>query len=288
MRFAHWVHFTALALTFALGSLADASASFNKVGGTLKVNGDAQNDEITIVGTQVSGTVQVFDHGQSIALVDGVHDLGIQTGDGDDFLLISGVQIGGSIKIKTGAGVDDVILRGESTQPPRDLFIGKNIDASLGRQLGDQFKIKSTTAGGVSIGGNVVVRGAAFTHFDCPSGGSNVDALDIRIGGNMRVDSGVAGDSGVQVDGTNVHGTTKITTGNKNDSVFLFRSHFVRATTIRTSGGDDFILFATGANENRFGAALVIDAGVGTDVSNAEGNGQFAGSLVLKGVESAN
>lgn len=287
MRLARWLGAGSLALVFTLGSLAHAAQTFTKIGGTLKVTGDAQNDEIAILGSTASGSMQLFAAGLPVAIFDGVRDIVVNSGAGDDFVMVTGVQIGGSIKIKTGAGVDGVLIRGESGQTQRELLVAKNIDVSMGRQIGDEFGLRSQTSCGATIGGNVVVRGASFSYVQGLGGSTAIESSDVRICGDLRIESKVAGDSAVQLERTNVHGATTIVTGNHRDTVLVMVCHFVRPVSIRTVGDDDVILFGDPGTESRFGSSVLVDGGAGADKSNALSFGTFATPPTIKNVESS-
>ncbi|MBK6939666.1 MAG: hypothetical protein IPH13_05555 [Planctomycetes bacterium] len=248
-----------------LAAEARATTTFAKVAGTLKLTGDAQNDAVQLVGIGNPGSVVLVVDAQQVGSFEGIHDIVVNTAAGDDVLEVLGVQIGGSIKIKTGTGVDDVRIHGDNGHFERSLFVGGNVDVSMGRQAGDTFELKAETAHGVSIGGNVVVRGASFNEITGFGGTADLDATDVRIGGNLRIQCGVAANSGILLVAVNVHGSTKLDTGNQADSVSVASSQFLRPVTIRTFGGDDIIGFSSGAFQNRFASTLVIDGGAGAD-----------------------
>ncbi|MBL8767389.1 MAG: hypothetical protein JNL94_08500 [Planctomycetes bacterium] len=178
---------------------------------------------------------------------------------------VSGVQIGGSVKIKTGTGVDHVLVHGTVAQSENSLFIAGNLDVSMGRQAGDAFELDALSVNGVSIGGNVGVRGASTNFVRGGNGPASVDNNDVRIGGDLRIQCGVGANSVIFLQAVNVHGSTKLDTGNQNDSVSAASSQFLRPVTIRTFGGDDFVGFSSGINQNRFASTVVIDGGAGAD-----------------------
>lgn len=253
------------ATSIALASEARATTTFAKVGGTLKLTGDAQNDVLQLVGTADSGSVVLVVDQQQVASFDGIHDIVVNAAAGDDVVEVVGVQIGGSVKIKTGTGVDHVSMRGDNDHAERYLFIARNVDVSMGRQAGDAFELDALNLNGASIGGNVVVRGASSNRIKGGGGPAGVDTSDVRIGGDLRIQCGVGANSTMFLLAINVHGSTKLDTGNQNDSVAVSSSQFLRPVTIRTFGGDDFVGFSASFIQNRFASTLVIDGGAGAD-----------------------
>lgn len=264
---------------------AYATTTFTKSGGTLKISGDAQNDTIAVHGTPVSGSVVLFDAAQQIGALDGVRDIVVNSGGGDDLVLVTGVQIGGSIKINTGTGVDHIVIRGDGSQVERELFIAGSIDVSMGRQAGDAFELNTDTKCGASIGRNVVIRGASTVELLGSSGSASSEARDVRIGGDLRIDTAGDGDTTVRVGQTNVHGSMKLNGSKGSDSITLEQVHCLRSVSIRTLGGDDTVAFGTNSDVNRFGSTVVVDGGAGLDTAKSMVKSTFVITPVVKNVE---
>lgn len=285
MKFARMFALGLFATSIPLAVSAQGEITFSKSGGTLKINGDAQNDTINVLGTAVSGAVMLFDAVQQIGAVDAVHDIVVNTGAGDDLVLVIGVQIGGSIKIKTGTGVDHVAIRGDGGQVERELLVAGNIDVSMGRQAGDEFELDTDTKCGASIGRNVVIRGATKVEFTGSFGSANSEARDVRIGGDLRIDTAGDGPTTLSITGTNIHGAMKLGGSQQADSITLEQVHCLRVASIRTLGGDDSIKFGTNSDVNRFGSTIVVDGGPGLDTAKSMVKSTFAVTPVVKNVE---
>jgi hypothetical protein len=159
------------ALTFTLSGIAHAAVTAVQLGGKLVVIGESLDDVIHVEGSDALGEITVLE-GVSPTLVGsfiGVQDIEIKTGDGNDAVNVSGVEIGGSLKAKLGAGVDflridDLLVDGVTE---RATFIGAKVAAALGDQAGDSFECRTQTVdGGIRIGGGVDIRGATSVTLD--------------------------------------------------------------------------------------------------------------------------
>lgn len=272
------------ALTFTLSGTAHAAVTAVQLGGKLVVIGESLDDVIHVEGSDALGEITVLE-GVSPTLVGsfiGVQDIEIKTGDGNDAVNVSGVEIGGSLKAKLGAGVDflridDLLVDGVTE---RATFIGAKVAAALGDQAGDSFECRTQTVdGGIRIGGGVDIRGATSVTLDGIGSSGDSDPSDIFIGGSLVVRSKLG--TTVTVDDVNVGGTASIRLGNNPDFIEIDDAHFSRNVDLRMGGGDDVLRFEDSVE---FNANLSINGGSGLD--KIEGSPvQIGGNAVAKSIE---
>jgi hypothetical protein len=272
------------ALTFTLSGIAHAAVTAVQLGGKLVVIGESLDDVIHVEGSDALGEITVLE-GVSPTLVGsfiGVQDIEIKTGDGNDAVNVSGVEIGGSLKAKLGAGVDflridDLLVDGVTE---RATFIGAKVAAALGDQAGDSFECRTQTVdGGIRIGGGVDIRGATSVTLDGIGSSGDSDPSDIFIGGSLVVRSKLG--TTVTVDDVNVGGTASVRLGNAPDFIEIDDAHFSRNVDLRMGGGDDVLRFEDSVE---FNANLSINGGAGLD--KIEGSPvQIGGNAVAKSIE---
>lgn len=252
-------------LTLALATSARADVTAVQLGAKVVVAGDSTDDVIHVEGTGALGELRVLE-GTSpteVASFFGVRDVEIKTGDGNDAVNVSGIEIGGSIKAKLGAGVDfmridDLLADGVTV---RATFIGNSLAAALGDQAGDSFECRvQNPTGSVRFGGSVSVRGSSIVTFDGISSSGDSDPSDIHIGANFVIRSKLT--TVVVLDDINIGGSTSIRFGGGADFVEIDDAHFTRNFELRMGAGNDAVEFADAVELN---ANALFDGGTGTD-----------------------
>lgn len=252
-------------LTLALATSARADVTAVQLGAKVVVAGDSTDDVIHVEGTGALGELRVLE-GTSpteVASFFGVRDVEIKTGDGNDAVNVSGIEIGGSIKAKLGAGVDfmridDLLADGVTV---RATFVGNSLAVALGDQAGDSFECRvQDPTGSVRFGGGVSVRGGAVVTFDGISAAGDSDPSDIHIGANLVIRSKLT--TVVSLDDINIGGSTSIRLGGSADFVEIDDAHFTRNFELRMGAGNDAVEFADAVELN---ANALFDGGTGTD-----------------------
>lgn len=244
-------------------------------GSKLKIQGVPDSDSIQLDGTGLIGRVLVSHAGVNPQSFFGVSDIEIATGTGGDQVFVNGIQIGGSLVVSTGVGIDTVDIdntRIDGIIVP--LLIGGDIRMSLGGEDGDQVDIDTEDAAGFLVGGDVRIDGATDIDINGDGGSPTFEADDITIGGDLRIKLANAVDQNgdgrtIDLDSVNVGGATKLKLANRsdeagNDAVRITRSAFVRDVELSLRGGDDVVDF--GGLESHFQANLVVNAGAGADL----------------------
>lgn len=252
---------------------AHAEVTVKQSGGALKITSDADSDYIVVDGYGALGEVRVTLDGIATAYF-GVRDISVQGGAGNDVVYSSGVQIGGSMKVKLGAGDDELLV---DTDPdglggPYSVFIGGNLDVNLGGQLADKVAIQELLGLTITVGRNLSIRGAADVALEAGGNSSISNVDDIFVGGSLRIESTVAQDNNgdgytVALDDVNVGAQTLVNLGAGQDLVSIAYCHFARRCDLKLGGGADSVDFRN--LESRFNAELVLNGGAGTDTLDA-------------------
>ncbi|MBK6939664.1 MAG: hypothetical protein IPH13_05545 [Planctomycetes bacterium] len=273
------------ASSLAFSAAANAEVTAVQKGTKLVILGDSINDVIHVEGGGALGKVKV-DQGTTPSLVGsfvGVRDITIETGDGNDAVNVSGIEIPGSLKAKLGKGadflrIDDLHANGTTNRSP---FIGGNVDASLGDELGDTFQCEIALATNVvTIGGNLSIRGASNLSIFGGGSSSNTGDRDIYVAKNLSIRAQLAG--AMALDDVNVGGTTKFVLGGAADFLEIEDSLFVRGVAMKLGDGNDHVHFISDIECN---ATLAIDGGGGQDVVEAITNVTVLGKSTIQSVE---
>lgn len=259
------------ALVLALGGATTARADVfaSQVGGKLILTALPGGGSIRIEGTKTLGEVLIVLDPATIKTFVGVRDVIVRGGDGDDEVAVSGLQIGGSLKAKLGDGNDAVSIDTFGWVDDMPVVIGGGIDARMGGQSGDVFQAFGSGVLGITIHGNVTIKGAATIAFSGAGDHHGVEDGDCVIAGNLRIDRAAAKSAAttpihVLLTDLSVGGATKITLGPTNDLVSFADSTFAGKFALAFGSGDDTCDFLM--NDTNFDAPSVIDAGPGTDV----------------------
>ena len=253
----------------ALAGAAEAAVTPVQKGKKLVVKGSAGGDNIGVEGALALGEIVVRDNGFFVQSFVGVRDVVIETGDGDDTVRVSGLQIGGTLTAKLGEGADRFELDNE-LEIGLDLavIIGRDLDISMGADVGDlvEFDVQSQLA--VRIAHDLTLSGAADVSLDGtgPSSGSSGD--DICVGNRLRIEMATASDVNADgetmfLDDVNVGGITRLVAGGADEVVEISNCHFARSVEIRLGGGNDVLRFADVDSE--FNSTVTIDGGAGED-----------------------
>lgn len=281
------VRFTTLAIlmtTIGVTSFRSAHAESvaSQKGATLTIKGTPETDGFEIDGNGTMGQLVVAIAGGPSTEFFGVRDVRIDAGKGNDIIRISGIQIGGSLRVKTGSGSDFVDLDNTTVAGPIfPMLIGKDLELRLGGQEQDAVDVDVDVDSSFSIGGQLSIDGAADV--DLNGGGTKIDyeSRDLSIGGNLRVRMPIALDFDndgltLDVDSIDVGGATDIRLSNLADEVELTRSTFARAFAIDMRGANDDLNFDSRAS--RFESTVLFNGG-------ESGDSVFASEFVVFEVE---
>jgi hypothetical protein len=176
-----------LALSLSCAGAAHANVTITQSGKKLTLKGDDANDVIVLGSHANAGEIVVTLNNVHAGTFARVRDVAVKAGGGNDILAVNGIHIGGSLKVKMDAGVDSVFLSDEFDPKKRELLIGGSVEIVLGGQAGDVAQFNNLTNAGITVGRNVVVRGASQTSLNTGSSSHATETSDVRIAGNLVV-----------------------------------------------------------------------------------------------------
>lgn len=259
----------ALVLAVAGASAARADVLASQVGGKLTLTALPGGGSIRIEGTKTFGEVLIVLDPATTKTFVGVRDVVVRGGDGDDEVSVSGLQIGGSLKAKLGNGNDAVSIDPFGWVDTMPVVIGGGMDLRMGGQSGDLVQAFGSGVFGISIHGNVTIKGAAFIAFSGAGSDFGIEAGDCVIAGNLRIDRASAKSAAttpahILLTDLSVGGSTKIKLGATDDVVSFADATFAGKFALAFGSGDDTCDFLM--DDTRFDAPSVIDAGPGTDL----------------------
>ncbi len=260
----------AFVLASILPAASAAGASVKLNGSTLIVTGDSGDDSVVIDGKESFSKLTVSVNAVPFGDFGGVRDIRVKTKGGNDGVVVSALEIGGNLSISTGTGTDTVEID-PFNGVTMEVFIGGDVALDLGGQADDDVSIHEAIDLSVRIGGNLRIKGAGKVRIDGAGTGSDSDALDVRIGGDVLIDTKVAKDVGpagftLLLEEVDVGGSFRFRSGNGVDKVGLADSHFVGAVSIKLRGGDDTLgVGASPVLANEFHAKISLNGGAGTD-----------------------
>lgn len=271
--------------------------------GLLKITGDGDSNEVVVVGTGVSGQVEVFVDGGFVGTFDGVKTIKAAMKGGDDLLELSAIHIGGAVTADMGEGGDLFVI---DTLPffggegfggegmAGDVFIGGSVIAKLGNDPGDQgaFVTFDGFGGegfgaegfGITVGNNVTIaggEGAFMGDFFGATGTSAVEDADINIGGFLKISGNNPDGVFVELNNVNVGGTAILSLGAGNDDVFVDACSFARRVEVSMGAGNDELI----VEDSSFAAEVVANGGKGDDFVDASFGNSFAVEPVVNGFE---
>lgn len=259
----------ALAIALAGTTVARADVQAIQTGGKLIVTSDQAGGPISIEGTQTFGEVLVLANASTIGTFVGVRDVVVRGDDGDDAISIAAIQIGGSVSLKLGDGNDSLTMNTIGSVATLPVVLGGALDVRLGGQSGDLFQAFGSGPHGITIQGNVTIKGAASIAFSGAGSDFGIEAGDCVIAGNLRIDRASAKSAAttpalVLLTDLSVGGSTKIKLGATNDVVRFTDTAFAGKFALAFGSGDDTCDFLS--QDTRFDAQSLIDAGPGTDL----------------------
>lgn len=256
----------AVALSFA--AVADAAVSVTQKGARLKIQGDAQDDVVTVDGTNLLGRVVVRVNGANPQPFLGVRDVVIALGAGNDELEISALQVGGDVVANLGAGEDSAIVD-DSGDVDGPLIVGRDLTLTLGGQPGDVCAMTASGDGPLLIGRRLSIRGAAALQVAGLGGSAAFDPHDVVVGADLRIQStekslNAAGVVQVVLADVDVGGKTRITLGANPNVVHFAHCRLARGLDAQLGSGDDVLDF--GNVDTSIDATFKADGGAGNDV----------------------
>jgi hypothetical protein len=264
--------------------------------GLLKITSDGDSDAVAVVGTGVSGQVDVFVNGSFFDTFDGVKTIKATMKGGDDLLELSAIHIGGAVTAEMGEGADFFVIDtlpffgAEGFGGEGAVFIGGSVIAKLGNDPGDQgamvtFEAFGGEGFGITVGNNVTIAGGEGTflqEFFGITGTSAVEDTDINIGGFLKISSNNPDGAEVSIQNVNVGGTAILTLGGGDDDVFVDASSFARRVEVSMGAGDDELV----VEDSSFSAEVVANGGKGlADFLDASVGNSTAVTPVVNGFE---
>ncbi len=276
---------------FALAApAAQGFVTMTAAGGKLVIQGDGAADAVTLEGLTAVGEVRTRVGLGFWTTFSGIRSIKVKLGAGDDSLNVHGLAIGGDLKVQMGEGEDFLRIDKTTTLGPAlSVFIGGDVQASMGGQQGDRVEIDSPTAAtSLQIGGTLRLRGAPTVDIDGGGGTSSLEVDDVTIGGSLIVEEPFAEGVApvpclVDLDDVNVGGDTDIELDGGGDTVEITDSQFARGVEIRLGGGDDLLFM--GGNPNRFDDLFSASGQGGTDAVDDDPGHAYASPPVFKGFE---
>ena len=214
------------------------------VGRNATFSGNETVDIQSTNGTRVNGVLAISTPTIAIASLDG-DDLGRLNiaAEGQAFVSMSNVFVGGNARIRGGVGNDSV-----------DLFFGTEVLGKL---------VVNVQDGNDDIDMNADIGGDAY--FFLGSGNTqDLTIQDSTIHGMLTIESSGSAIDDWDIDGVDVFGRTTMTCGDGADSVLFNDIHFYGATTFFGGGGADQVQIGDG-NSVSFRGTTLFDMGTGAD-----------------------
>jgi hypothetical protein len=289
MNRSHHALFLTLAAIVSLMGDARAELQVAQKGTKLSIKGNGESDGFELDGTGTVGRVVFTVPGVTTANFAGITDIDIDTGAGNDLLRLNAIQIGGSLRVRTGVGLDtldiDHTTSGGLTFP---VIIGKNLDLRMGGQEIDFIDIDVESNHAFTIGGTLSIDGASDITIDGDGTKTDYEPNDLSIGGDLRIRMSVAidfnnDDTTLDLDSLNVGGKTVIRLSNGNDQFELSRCTFVGSFSLDLRGGNDVLDFSS--HVTRFESKALLNGGKDGDSFTADEKCVFLVAPVLKNFE---
>jgi hypothetical protein len=254
-------------------TLLAISVTLNVKKGILNLAGDLAGDTVTVVGTGVQGSVEVFVNAVSQGTFVGVRTINATLGAGDDTLNVNAVRIADSLLVNAGAGADTVTIHdlGFGLHLAQQVNIGGSVSIGMGGDAGDLVSIHDDTGLGVRVGGALKILTVADVDIDGNGGTFASQASDVSVGGELRIELSGKGDVNadgkeIDIDDLNVTGSTALNGSEQVDRIEISDSTFTGKFTSTLGGGNDLLDLDTGAgDQSRFLSSVAVDFGAGTD-----------------------
>lgn len=253
-----------LACTSVFSTAAVADVVITQSGSTLKIQCDGSNNDLRLEGLGQCGMMAISNNGVSLQIVRRVRDIRVVGGPANDAVRFTGIDIGGSVKATMKGGVDTVRFFASAAQK-RSVFIGGNVDLSLGGQADDVVGIVNNDGPGITIGRNLIIRGAQLVGIDGDGPTSSVELGDVRVGGQLRILATSPNPTFLNLSNIAVHGATVLTTQLADDEIRIEVSQFMGPFTLDTRGGNDIAEIGPSAFGNFFQSTSKFEGGGGDD-----------------------
>ncbi|MBW3540489.1 MAG: peptidylprolyl isomerase [Planctomycetes bacterium] len=253
------------------GDGADNSFAVSAVAGDVRIQG--------LEGTTINGSADPF-----VGIAGGTsvpRNLVIRGGDGNDKILVgAGVAVGGEVLVEAGDGNDTINLNGLAVQGRIVIRGGAGDDgvSLIDTGAGGDIRIDGETGGlvvGVDHGlieEDLVVRNSGTTSVV-------LDTANIRGSADLKAGGG---NVSVVVMDSFFGDRLGIHTGSGDDFVFVDPTRVTNASHVKTSTGDDSVVFQ-GAND--LGGNTTVDGGDGTDARTFDAANVVVGPPGLGGFE---
>lgn len=257
-----WILGIACMSVFSTAAVADVVIT--QSGSTLKIKCDASNNDVRLEGLGQCGMMAISNNGISLEIVRRVRDVRILGGPANDQVRFTGIDIGGSVKASMKGGVDTVRFFASAAQQ-RSVFIGGNVDLSLGGEADDVVSLVNADGPGITIGRNLIIRGAQSVGIDGDGLTSSIEPGDVRVGGQLRILATSPNPTFLNLSNIAVHGATVLTTQLADDEVRIENSQFMGPFTLDTRGGNDIAEIGPSGFGNFFQSVSKFAGGGGND-----------------------
>lgn len=257
-----WILGIACASLFSTAALADVVIT--QSGSTLKIKCDASNNDLHLEGLGHCGMMAISNNGVSLEIVRRVRDIRIIGGPARDAVRFTSIDVAGSVKVATKGEADTVRFFGSAAQK-RGVFVGGNVDLSLGGEADDVVSLVNADGPGITIGRNLIIRGAQSVGIDGDGPTSSVDPGDVRVGGQLRILGSSQNPTFINVSNVGVHGATVMKTQIADDEIRIENSQFMGPFTLDTRSGNDTAEIGPSGLGNFFQSTSKFEGGGGND-----------------------
>lgn len=257
-----WILGIACTALFSTSAVADVVVT--QSGSTLKIKCDASNNDVHLEGLGQCGMMAISNNGVSLEIVRRVREIRIIGGPADDSVRFTGIDVSGSVKAVMKGGVDTIRFFGSAAQE-RGVFVGGNVDLSLGGQADDVASLVNNDGPGITIGRNLIIRGAQVVGIDGDGTTSSVEPGDVRVGGQLRILGSSQNPTFVNVSNVDVHGATVVKTQFADDEIRIENSQFMGPFSLDTRGRNDTAVIGPAGFGNFFQSTSKFEGGAGND-----------------------
>jgi len=203
----------------------------------LRIKGDDEANQIGLVsegvgqfevGVDPSGTINHITGGTFVA--EGVRDIAVSLGGGDDVVILLDVFVPGNLRIDTGRG-NDTINGQDCSAGALQIFTGQGDDTILwdGATFGS---LRICTGAGADELTLISVDVTGDTFIDTGSGSDRIDSVVQKFGGRVKVVAGT-GDDTIALDSTWFEGPTMFDGGGGSDTFDPGQSTFNGGVTTK-------------------------------------------------------
>lgn len=275
-------------------TLPSVTALFSAGTGQLTLKGNGASDTVSVEGTGVIGDVHVYINGLYTDTFNGVDSIVANLKGGNDTLNLSSFVTNGDVTIKMGSGADIVDLDNVtdfSPGPDVGLSIGGDLNVKMGKNPGDLIRFDVSPGDYIQVNGDTNLLGSADVNLDGDGGSSAVEAGDIHLQGNLKIDFSPWGDvdgdtNNLRMDDVNISGLTSIICSVADDRIVIGDSSFGGPTTVQLSFGTNLFDADVAGDANDFGGLLTLRGVFGIDTYDASAANTLSGGVNLIGIES--